>query len=132
MVLQPFMSTRNFCFNEQGTLMFAISATSGLLIVYNIFSEKEECRIKVKDLLMSLRVKGKNILVTSQKCVYYYTLEKVNKSYQIFERNKFNSPENSGSIVLEAVLFKKWVICLGQKKFKANLLDDKKFKQVTW
>ncbi len=62
---------------------------------------------------MSLRVQGKNILVTSQKCIYYYTIEKINKNYQIVEKNKFSSPENSGSIVLEAVLFKKWIICLG-------------------
>lgn len=45
--------------------MFAISATCGKIIVYNIFAEKEECNVTMKDLFMYLRVKDKNILVTS-------------------------------------------------------------------
>ena len=46
MVIQPFIGIRNFCFNEEGTILFSISATTGLLLVYNIFSEREESRLE--------------------------------------------------------------------------------------
>ena len=81
---------------------------------------------------MSLKVKGKKLVTTTQKYVSIYNIEKRNKSSVLVEIIRLNSPDNSGGIVLEAGFFRKWIICLGEKVFKGYLIDGKKSKEIAW
>lgn len=76
MTIQPFFRTRKICFNEEGTLMLAVSATRGLLTSFSLFDQKEESRLCLDEIITSFRVenKGRNAIVVSEKSLLYLHL----------------------------------------------------------
>ena len=55
----------------------------------------------------------KNLILTTHKYIYHMMIERKHKYHRIIEKNKFPSPYNSGSIIIEAAFFSQWVITLG-------------------
>ena len=118
MRIQPFMNTRNICFNDEG-IMLAISASSGVIVAFNAFTFKEEYKVEVPAPIMSMRLLNKNLLVTTQKYIYYMVVERKNKNYLLIEKGKYASPFNSGSIIVEGAFFNGWIVALGEEQFRA-------------